>query len=94
MIEGNEERQNHNSLEDRNMPFYDLYCAGCDKEYNIMATMADKSERRIKCPECGSTQLETVYNAAPAYIKSTRDSMPACPNSRACGAVCPHTRSH
>jgi len=69
------------------MPFYDLYCADCDKEFNIMATMADKMERRIPCPECGSTALETVYSAAPAFIKSGGDAMPACPNSRACGAA-------
>jgi len=74
------------------MPFYDLYCKGCDKEWNIMATMADKTERRIPCPECGSTQLETVYKSAPAFIKGGRDNMPACPNSRSCGAVCPHSR--
>ena len=76
------------------MPFYDLYCAKCDKEFNIMATMADKTERRIQCPECGSTQLESVYNAAPAYIKGGGDAMPTCANSHACGAMCPHTRGH
>jgi len=70
-----------------NMPFYDLYCANCDKEFNIMATIADKMERRIPCPECGSTGLETVYNAAPAYIKGGREAMPACPNSQTCGAT-------
>jgi len=76
------------------MPFYDLYCSICDKEFNIMATMADKTERRIPCPECGSTQLETVYNGAPAYIKSGAGAAPACPNFSACGAGCPHNRGH
>lgn len=69
------------------MPFYDLYCAGCDKEFNIMATMADKMERRIPCPECGSTSLETVYNAAPAFIKGGGGAIPECPNSSACRAA-------
>ena len=72
------------------MPFYDLRCVKCDKEFNIMASMADKSERRIPCPECGSTDMETVYNFAPAYIKGVGDRIPACPNSHACGARCPH----
>ena len=76
------------------MPFYDLHCGECNKEFNIMATIADKTERRIPCPECGSTQLETVYNAAPAYIKSGGNAMPACPNISACGAGCPHSRGH
>ena len=68
------------------MPFYDLYCTDCDKEYNIMASVTDKTEKHIPCPDCGSIELETVYKSAPAYIKRTGDSPPACPNSRACGA--------
>jgi len=71
------------------MPFYDLRCTHCDKEFNIMATMADKTERRINCPECGSTDMETVYNSAPAYIKGAA---PECANIGACGASCPHAR--
>jgi len=68
------------------MPFYDMYCAQCDKEYNIMASMSDKAARRIPCPECGSLELETVYKSAPAYIKGGE---PACPNIGTCGG-CPH----
>ena len=65
------------------MPFYDLYCSNCDKEHNIRATMADKTNRQIPCPDCGSTALETIYNAAPAYIKSA--TQPSCPSSSVCG---------
>ena len=73
------------------MPFYDLRCSKCEKEFNIMATMADKTARRIPCPECGSTEMETVYKSAPAYIKSGGSGhAPACPNSHVCGAGCPH----
>jgi len=68
------------------MPFYDLYCANCDKEFNIMASMADKTNRRIPCPGCGSTDLETVYNSAPAFIKGGKETVPMCPNSRTCGS--------
>ena len=75
------------------MPFYDLYCAICDKEYSIMASMADKAQRLIPCPECGSTDLKTVYNSAPAYIKGGKEPVAACPNSSACGASCPHSHS-
>ena len=77
------------------MPFYDLHCVNCDKEFNIMASMADKTERRIPCPECGSLDMETVYIAAPAYIKrGGGDEMPACPNIRSCGAGCQNARYH
>ena len=74
------------------MPFYDLRCTHCDREFNIRASMSDKTERRIPCPECGSTDMETVYNSAPFFIKSGGDPMPACPNIRSCGAACPHSR--
>ena len=71
------------------MPFYDLRCSDCESEFNIMASMADKTKRSIPCPECGSLNLETVYIAAPAYIKGGRgDNVPVCPNSRSCGVGC------
>jgi len=65
------------------MPFYDLHCPMCDSEFNILASMADKSEKRIPCPECGSFDLKTVYKGAPAHIKGIKE--PHCPNQRACG---------
>ena len=73
------------------MPFYDLYCPKCDKEHNISATMADKAAKLIPCPDCGATELETVYSAAPAYIKTAP--APACQGGGgpACGG-CRHAR--
>ena len=70
------------------MPFYDLRCPRCNKEYNISATMAEKSEKRIPCPDCGSLKLETVYNGAPAYMKGSK--APECPNRHVCGSACHH----
>jgi len=70
------------------MPFYDLRCPACDKEYNIRASISDKSEKRIKCPDCGSADLETVYKSAPNYIKNMKTQ--ECPNMRTCGRNCPH----
>ena len=67
------------------MPFYDLRCLDCDTESNIKATIAEKTESRIPCPKCGSTNMETVYNSAPAFIKSSGDSVPSCPGSSSCG---------
>ena len=68
------------------MPFYDLHCNNCDTESNIMALMADKEARQIPCPECGSTDMDTVYKSAPAYIKSKNSSAPACPHRNVCGS--------
>ena len=70
------------------MPFYDLRCSACGKEHNISASIADKTEKRIPCPDCGSFELETVYNSAPAYVKNTRSG--ECPNRHVCGKGCHH----
>jgi len=67
------------------MPFYDLHCTSCNKEFNIRASMAEKTEHRIPCPDCGSMDMKTVYKSAPAYIKSTGGSMSPCPSSSNCG---------
>jgi len=70
------------------MPFYDLHCPKCNKEYNIFAMMAEKSEKRIPCPDCGSFDLDTVFKGVPAYIKSKQVSK--CPNRHVCGSGCRH----
>jgi len=67
------------------MPFYDLRCTDCNTESNIKATMAEKTERLIPCPQCNSTNMETVYKSAPAYIKSSGDNVSSCPSSSMCG---------
>ena len=68
------------------MPYYDLFCEICDREFEVKATMEEKTERLIPCPECGSMDLKTVYNSAPAYLKSGKEQAPACPRSRTCGS--------
>jgi len=67
------------------VPFYDLRCNSCNKESNIKATMAEKTENRIPCPECGSTDMVTVYKSAPAFIKSSGDNIQGCPSGASCG---------
>ena len=67
------------------MPFYDLKCSDCNTTSNIKATIAEKTDRSIPCPECGSKNMETVYLSAPAYIKNTGDRLPACPSNSSCG---------
>jgi len=68
--------------------FYDLHCAKCGKDsYGINATVADKTEKRINCPECGSNQMETIYSPINVHIKS--NAAAPCPNSSsACGSCC------
>jgi len=69
------------------MPHYDLRCTKCNGEYNIRATMTEKSQKLIPCPDCGSLELETLYKVPPAYVKGTKAT--TCPNAGGCGAKCP-----
>lgn len=71
------------------MPMYDLKCRNCNETFNTMASMSDKTEKRIPCPECGSFDLETAWSSAPAVIKGNA-APNACPNSHICGAGCHH----
>jgi putative FmdB family regulatory protein len=71
------------------MPFYDLSCALCGGEFNIRASMAEKSEKKIACPECGSLDLKTIYKGAPAaYIKSPKGAARECPNRNNNSNIC------
>lgn len=65
------------------MPFYDLRCLSCNKEFNIKATVEERTAQRIPCPHCGSHDLSPVFKAAHFSIK---ENAPACPNSHMCGA--------
>ena len=72
------------------MPIYDLRCPACDREYRLSASMREKSEKRVPCPDCGSYDLETVFKAPPAYVKGKGSAgARECPNLQTCG-VCPH----
>jgi len=72
------------------MPNYDLICSKCNREHNIRASMAEKSQKRISCPDCGSFELETVYKSAPAYVKGGSRPPMSCPQRAGCGSACPH----
>ena len=80
------------------MPYYDLRCKTCNKESNVKATIAQKTERSIKCPECGSTDMVTVFKRAPAVLKggmgSGSDTAAFCPSADECeNKACAHSRS-
>ena len=70
------------------MPFYDLHCLGCDKDFNMRASVSEKEEKRIVCPECGSNHMETIYKPVNFHVKN--NAPPTCPNSHICGSGCHH----
>lgn len=78
------------SKEGETMPVYDLHCTLCDADFRLQASMTDKREKRVACPQCGSHDLDTVFKPIPYHIKG--DKPAECPNSHICGAGCHHTR--
>lgn len=70
------------------MPFYDLKCK-CGKEFNIMAKMSERDQKSIQCPECGNTELETVFKSV-NIVQSRKSSGTDCPNMHKCGGCCNH----
>jgi len=72
------------------MPFYDLKCA-CGEVFNVMASMSDRENKRIKCPKCGSDKLEAVFSKV-NIVQSRKNNAGECPNAHHCGGSCCHSR--
>lgn len=72
------------------MPNYDLRCADCQHEFIAKATIAERTDRVIPCPACGSFELDAVFKKAPAVIK--RSAASECPNRALCGGGCRHAQ--
>jgi len=70
------------------MPNYDLRCTSCEREYNIRATISEKVNKQIPCPNCGLFDLETLFKSPPAFVKGINTAK--CPQSKSCGSRCPH----
>lgn len=70
-------------------PNYDLHCTKCSSEHNIRATMTEKVEKQIFCPDCGSFEMETIFKIPPAFVKNA--GMGQCPQRGGCGERCPHS---
>ena len=73
------------------MPYYDFLCKKCQLEFNTLASIEDKTESRIPCPDCGSTDLVPIYKAAPAFLRGAGGNFRDCPNSSSCGRTCPYS---
>ena len=41
------------------MPFYTLLCRQCGKRFEQLASIRDKENHAIACPDCGSADCST-----------------------------------
>lgn len=70
------------------MPYYDLKCTECGEEFNKMATMREREQKLVKCPQCGSNELEPVFKSVNIIQSRKTPEMPTCPNAGKCGGCC------
>jgi len=75
------------------MPFYELRCKACSREFNIRASINARSSREISCPDCGSRELEGIYKTVNVILNRNKgcDSCegPAMPSrTHQCGGGC------
>ncbi len=47
------------------MPMYEFICKKCRKQFSQILTMAeyDKKKKNMKCPKCGSKQVERRWES-------------------------------
>lgn len=78
------------------MPYYDLRCEACKHEFNVKATVQERTEGHISCPSCGSKSLATIYRKVNVLQYRGKD-CDACPSTDSpargggcCGGACGH----
>ncbi len=78
------------------MPYYDLRCEDCQKEFNAKATVQERTYGLISCPSCGSSSLATIYKKVNVLRFKGKD-CDVCPGSGlpsnrggCCGGACSH----
>lgn len=72
------------------MPYYDLSCKQCGTEFNQKATVKERDNKEIKCPQCGHAELEAVFKSVNFVIKSKCGDANVCPQAHRCGGGCSH----
>ena len=45
------------------MPVYDYICKKCRKSFELILTLSEHDKNNIKCPKCGSKNVEQVFAA-------------------------------
>lgn len=71
------------------MPSYDLKCR-CGNQFNVSASINERTGKHILCPECGSNELEAVFKSVGILSSRKSPELPSCPNAHVCGGGCAH----
>jgi len=45
------------------MPTYDFRCRTCKKTFALTMGITERGRKRIKCPKCASTKVESVFSS-------------------------------
>jgi putative FmdB family regulatory protein len=45
------------------MPHYEYFCQDCNKKFSLVLTVAEHDKDKIKCPKCGSSNVEQQWAA-------------------------------
>ena len=45
------------------MPHYEYLCQACNKKFSLAPTVAEHDKGKIKCPKCGSSNVEQQWAA-------------------------------
>ena len=69
------------------LPYYDLRCAACQTAFSIKATVKDRTDKSISCPDCGARDLETIYRKVHILRYKNKD-CDVCPGSSAFSGGC------
>ena len=51
------------------MPIYEFKCLGCGHVFELLKLKKDDEKTRMKCPECGSEDVERVLSSV-SFIAS------------------------
>jgi len=54
------------------MPIYDYFCNDCHKSFELVLTLKEHDAEKIKCPKCGSKDVEQA--AASFYAVTSKKS--------------------
>jgi putative FmdB family regulatory protein len=59
-------------LQEVTMPVYDYICKDCQKSFELVLTLTEHDKENVKCPKCGSKNVE--QDAAAFYAVTSKKS--------------------